>query len=84
MRITARDIEITLRAADRLAAEAQTWREGFAGSVNGKWTWNGEFPEIELRVMKLECSEARLRVLATKLKRMKEHLPRPEVSSTTH
>jgi hypothetical protein len=76
--LNAGDLEDLKRAADRLDAEARTWCEGFAVNHGSGWGWDGDYPEIEVRVQKLENSARFLRQIRAKiLKRYFGRLPEP-------
>ncbi len=61
------DLDDLRRAADRLDAEARTWCEGFAANGGRGWVWDGAYPEIEVRVQKLENSARFLRQIRAKI-----------------
>jgi hypothetical protein len=55
------DIKRLGAIAALLDAEAGSWKEGFAGWVKGQWVWDGEYPEIHARVIRLESAAHFLR-----------------------
>ena len=60
------DIARLKAAAEQLDAEAESWLQGFAAYINGEWRWNGDYPDQELRVMRLQNSARWMRDIAGK------------------
>jgi hypothetical protein len=66
MNLTAIDLANLERAAVQLEDEAESWEQGFAVWFNGEWRWNGEYPDQELRVMRLRNSARFMRDIRRK------------------
>lgn len=49
-----------------LEKEAQTWREGFAAWKDGQYVWTHEYPEVHVRVIRLESAQLYLLKLKAK------------------